>query len=338
MPALAAVGVLHLAFLLVPPLLSPDVFGYVGYARLDGLHGGNPYVVPPAALGSDPVLPFLKYPDTTSPYGPLFLLGSLGLAPLGVAAAVWTLKALTAVAAAGCLALVWSCARQLGRDPLPAVLLVGLNPIWLVEGVGGAHNDVFMTLAVLAAVRLALAAREASAAAAVVAAAAIKGTAGLLLPFLLMGARRGRRAIAGAAAAGAGVAGLALLAFGPHPHDYLTTLAAHHGRVSRQSGPAEVAAALGMDAAPAGLRHAATAAFAGALLLYLWRVRAGMPWLAAAAWMVLALLVTTSWLLPWYVALLLPLVALAGGRWLTAATLVLTAHLLVTRLTLHAFG
>ena len=104
---------------------------------------------------------------------------------------MWTLKALTAVAAAGCLALVWSCARQLGRDPLPAVLLVGLNPIWLVEGVGGAHNDVFMTLAVLAAVRLALAAREASAAAAVVAAAAIKGTAGLLLPFLLMGARGG---------------------------------------------------------------------------------------------------------------------------------------------------
>jgi hypothetical protein len=49
---------------------------------------------------------------------------------------------------------------------------------------------------------------------------------------------------------------------------------------------------------------------------------------------VLALLVLTTWLLPWYVALLLPLAALAPSRRLRAATLAFCALLLVTRLPL----
>jgi peptide/nickel transport system permease protein len=38
-------------------------------------------------------------------------------------------------------------ARRLGRDPAAAVALVALNPLVLVYGVGGVHNDVlFMAL------------------------------------------------------------------------------------------------------------------------------------------------------------------------------------------------
>src|SRR5919107_2633845 len=39
----AAIVALHVAFLLAPPLLSSDVFGYVDWARLGVLHGLDPY-------------------------------------------------------------------------------------------------------------------------------------------------------------------------------------------------------------------------------------------------------------------------------------------------------
>ena len=45
----AAVVVLHVAFLLAPPLLSTDIFNYVDVARLGGRYHLDPYVLPPAA-------------------------------------------------------------------------------------------------------------------------------------------------------------------------------------------------------------------------------------------------------------------------------------------------
>ena len=52
---IAIVGV----FALAPPLLSLDVFSYVSYARLEAQHGLNPYDFPPAAVPSDPAVPFV---------------------------------------------------------------------------------------------------------------------------------------------------------------------------------------------------------------------------------------------------------------------------------------
>ena len=46
--------------------------------------------------------------------------------------------------ASGTILLVWKCARLLGRDPVQAIVLVGLNPIVLVWGLGGDHNDFLM--------------------------------------------------------------------------------------------------------------------------------------------------------------------------------------------------
>ena len=64
--------------------------------------------------------------------------------PLGVAASFWVLKGLLAVASLATIFLVWKCARLLGRDPVAAIVLVGLNPIVLVWGLGGDHNDFLM--------------------------------------------------------------------------------------------------------------------------------------------------------------------------------------------------
>jgi hypothetical protein len=51
---LGAIVLLHLIFVIAPPLLSSDLFNYVGYARLDVVHGLNPYVHPLSAAPPTP--------------------------------------------------------------------------------------------------------------------------------------------------------------------------------------------------------------------------------------------------------------------------------------------
>src|SRR2546421_2024794 len=210
--ALVAIGALHLIFLLGPPMYLTDVFNYLGFARLDALHGLSPYAHHPSAVSGDAVFPYVTWPDITSPYGPLFTLGSYATAPLGIAGGVWAYKVSVAAASLGCVWLVWLLARELGRPQVPAIVLVGLNPLLLVYGVGGAPNDVYMLALVLGGVLLAVRGREALGAGAIVAGAAVKATGGLALPFLWLGARHRGAVVRGALIAAAG--GLAISAGG----------------------------------------------------------------------------------------------------------------------------
>ena len=52
---LGAVVGAHVLFTLAPPILSPDVFGYLAYARMDVLYGLNPYVNLPEIPSDDVV-------------------------------------------------------------------------------------------------------------------------------------------------------------------------------------------------------------------------------------------------------------------------------------------
>src|SRR5205807_1676704 len=77
---------------------------------------------------------------------------TLGPYPLGlvsIPAAVWILKLVAIVSGVAALGLVWKCAQRLRRPAVPAVLAVGLNPLFLVYGVGGAHNDLLMVMLLL---------------------------------------------------------------------------------------------------------------------------------------------------------------------------------------------
>ena len=55
---------------------------------------------------------------------------------------------------------MWKCARLLGRDPVAAIVLVGLNPIVLVWGLGGDHNDFLMVFFIVLGFYLLLRARR----------------------------------------------------------------------------------------------------------------------------------------------------------------------------------
>src|SRR2546421_9788193 len=52
--AIGAIVALHVIFVIAPPLLSSDIFNYVGYARLEVVHHLNAYVKPLAAAPTDP--------------------------------------------------------------------------------------------------------------------------------------------------------------------------------------------------------------------------------------------------------------------------------------------
>ena len=345
-PAWAAAAVVgaHLAFGLSAPILSADVFGYIGYARLGALHGLDPYLSSADAAAFDPVHPFVGWKGLSSPYGPLFTLTSYALAPLGVAASLWTLKAIVTTAGLASVALVTRLAGRLGRPQVAAALFVGLNPIALVWGIGGAHNDALVTLLVLGAIALALGDRERAAAGLVACAAAVKATAGLVLPFLLLGARRPSRALAAAALAAAALAALSLAVFRSGTIGYLGVLADQGRFVSLHAIPHELARLLGLAGIDSQGRYTvapvvrvgalvALLAVLAALAAWVWR---GGNWIAAAGWATVALLVTTTFLLPWYVVWLLPLAALAPSRALRLATLSLSAFIVATRLPLLA--
>jgi hypothetical protein len=333
----AAVVVLHLLFALAPPLLSPDVFGYLGFARLEAVHGLDPYVSAATAIRADPVYPYVGWKAISSPYGPLFTLGSYPIGLLGLPAGLWAYKLLALAASLGCVALVHSSARALGREPLGPALFMGLNPLVLVWGVGGAHNDLLAMCAALAGVRLAVAGqRWPRAGGLMVAAAGVKASAGLLVPFLVM-ASPSRARVLLAVASSAGAVGLATVAaFGVDGlTGYLAAVIAHGRKTTIYSLPHHLGLMLGFERVPTALRMLGLATFVGVSAGMLRATaRGSTDWISAAGWSTLALLATTTWILPWYLLWLLPLAALGASRALRCATLALCAFVLVTRLPL----
>ena len=143
--AIGAVLAVHVSFFLAPPLALTDVFNYVNYGRMEIVHHLNPYItIPILEPHGDPSYYLSNWHQLLSPYGPLFTIMTFALVPLGVAGSFWAIKAILGAVSLATIFLVWKCARLLGRDPIAAIVLVGLNPIVLVWGLGGDHNDFLM--------------------------------------------------------------------------------------------------------------------------------------------------------------------------------------------------
>ena len=164
LPLLAVVGVI------LPPVLSTDVFAYVGYARMPLVHGLNPHLTTQMELVrlGDVTAPFLRWP-IASPYGPLWTLWCMTLVVLfpvdSVAGVVMALKMCGVLAcvglALGLRAWVVASSRRQSADGSAettrvanasasqalgstVVALVLFNPLLLLEGPGSAHNDLPM--------------------------------------------------------------------------------------------------------------------------------------------------------------------------------------------------
>jgi hypothetical protein len=321
---LGAIVLLHLIFVISPPLLSSDLFNYVGYARLDAVHGLNPYVHPLSAAPTDPSYIYVGWPLNTTAYGPLFTLASLSLGWVGFATAIWLLKSVTALASLACVALVWACAVRLGRPPLPATLFFGLNPILLAYAVGGAHNDLFMLAAALGGIYLLLGGRE-SGMAALVGAVAVKSSSVVLLPFALLGSRRPSRALLWGLVAAAVAAAITVIVFGTHVSSLLHVLQRDARLETPNDVPGVINEVLGLGLANRTLGRIGMVCLIAAVALLLVRVYRGGDWLENAGWATCAVIVTTTWFLPWYLIWFLPLAALALRPYQRLTALALTA-------------
>ncbi|HEV3230584.1 MAG TPA: glycosyltransferase 87 family protein [Solirubrobacteraceae bacterium] len=313
--AVGAIVLLHAIVFAGPILLSQDPFSYVAYARMGVLHGINPYLHGPYAAPHDPIFHFVgpDWRSTATVYGPLFTLASYPLAPLGVNGALWGLKLFAVAASLGTVWLVWRCARLLGRDPLVPALLLGLNPILLIYDVGGAHNDLEMGFLMMLGVWLTLRGRDAVGAASVVAGAAVKATAVAVLPFMLL-ARRQVGLLTGTLIAGSITAVVAFAVFGAHSLDFVSALQKQQSFVSTDSFPNEVAHLFGLAGVFPSDRIFLRLGAAAVVIYLLWRVWRGYDWISGATWALLAVAVSTTWLLAWYVMWSLPLAVIARDR------------------------
>jgi Glycosyltransferase family 87 len=329
---LVAVVALHAVVLLGPPLVSTDVFSYQAYARLGSVYAYNPYLNGPHAIALDHVFPYIgaKWSYAPSVYGPVFTAFSYLLASLTIATSVFAYKSIAAVASLALVAVVWRCAKLRDINPVRAAALVGLNPLLVLYGVGGGHNDLLMLLAVVSSIWALLASRERTGGALMMVAIGVKLTAGLLLPFVFAagGPRRGRSRRDLLLGAGVGFALIAVLSFtvfGSGAFHLLATVRQSQSEGDWKSIPGVISSRLGMPTVGHILQYLLAAAF---VILTAWLVRRvwrGMTdWIDGAGWATLALLIASSSFLPWYVAWMLPLAALGHDRRLWRMAIVMT--------------
>jgi Glycosyltransferase family 87 len=326
-----AIGAMYLVMLLSPQLELSDLFNYIGYARLGALHGLNPYTHVIAGEHYDPVSMFATWHHWSSPYGPLFTLLTYPLGGLSLSASYWGMKVMLILFSAGFVALVWQCARQLGRDPRFAVVFVGANPIVLIYEIGGFHNDPVMLVPMIGSICLLLAGRYRWAGAALAAAIAVKFTAVLLLPFLLIAAwpsRRSLQVVLGIVLAGIPLAIASVAAFG-----FALPNAADQSTIVTALGPVNLFGVIfHLGGATPALEQASKMLLVVVVgVIVLSSARRGRPgWLAGAGWATLALLLCMSWFMPWYIIWLLPLAALSTSPQLRRAAVAMTLFAALT--------
>jgi Glycosyltransferase family 87 len=327
---LVSIAALNTLVLVAPPLLSTDLFSYIAYGRLGGTYGINPYLYGPNVISFDPLyhLVGVQWTHTPTAYGPLFTALSYPLAGLNIATNVFAYKGIAALSLLAVVVLVWHSARLRGIDPVKAVALVGLNPVIVIYGVGGGHNDLLMLALLVAGIYVLLRQREGTGGAMIIAATAIKLTAGMLLPFAIA-ASAGRRVatsgrariVAGAALAAAAFGVLGLVMFGSGTLHLLGTLSSIQGEGGIHSIPGFILNALGLTQLQAPVGALLRVGYAIWLVWLMWRVWIGeLDWITAAGWATVGLLISAGLLMPWYIAWLIPLAALSSDRrlWFTA--------------------
>jgi alpha-1,6-mannosyltransferase len=330
--AIALVCTLTALVLVAPILISTDVFSYIAYARMVG-HGINPYVHGPVSIFNDPIYKYVggDWLTATTAYGPLYTLISLPIVPLGLIASVWGMKIEALISVAATLWLTWRCARQLKMNPVPGLIVIGANPLWLIYGFGGAHNDLMMIAFMMGAVTLMLGHKDASAGVTVVAGAFVKATAIALLPFMVL-SRRSPRLLAGVAAAAVVGVGLGFALFGVHGADLFEVLTRDSSYVSSDGFPTEFAHLLGKPGI-FPVDHTLLKGLLVLVVLYLmWRTWRGYSWIAASGWALLAIAVTSPWLLAWYTLWGLPLGIVSRERRLLIAVIMIQILFLIHQL------
>jgi hypothetical protein len=129
------------------------------------------------------------------------------------------------------------------------------------------------------------------------------------------------------------VGGLGFALFGTGPLHLLGTIQQSQVSGDWHSIPGFISTRLGLGDIGRATGVILAAVFLVTLVLLLRQVWLGrMDWITGAGWSTVALLVTASSLLPWYVAWLIPLAALGADRRLWLTSLYMTGGVLAIQL------
>lgn len=318
----------HLAIVLLPLLISRDVYSYIAHGQIVSVHGANPYVQTPADFPSFLTRELVgpRWVDTPSVYGPLFshLAGVVTRTSTRLDTLVDAFRLLAIAASLATTIVIGVVARRVRPSrAVFAVVAFGLNPVVLFQSAGSGHNDLLVALAIALAAWCVVRDRTLWAVGILTCGALIKAT--LFLPLLLLVVwvvwRRppGERLRVGAANAGMALAIVGIVAapfFQLHdPTLGMLELSAHEGWLAPSRFFRRVLDAVSGDT----LGVVARVAFAMALLVaVVWLVRAvaraaasGRPTselLGGWGWALLTLTLLGPVLLPWYLTWSLPLI------------------------------
>ena len=146
-------------------------------------------------------------------------------------------------------------------------------------------------------------------------------------------ARRSAAQVLGALGALALGAVIAYAVFGSDGVNIVAALNRDAAFVSTDSFPTEIAHLLGKPGVFPIDHDLLKAGLVVIVLHLLWRTWRGYDWVAASGWALLAISVTSTWLLAWYILWPLPLAVIARDRRLLVATLAIQALFIVHQLT-----
>lgn len=148
------------SLILIPsyPFLSSDLFNYLFDAKIITFYHANPYTHKPLDFPSDEWLRFMRWVHRYSPYGPLWLAYSVipSLLSLGkFISAFFAFKIFIGVFHIFNSFLIYKTLEKLNKNlTLTGTAFYALNPIFLIEGIVNAHNDIVHAFFVLFSIYL----------------------------------------------------------------------------------------------------------------------------------------------------------------------------------------
>ena len=131
------------------PYLSSDLFNYIFDAKIIVNYHASPYTHRPLDFAGDEWLRFMRWVHRYSPYGPLWLLLSTIPAALGFGKFILNFLAFKIFIGLFHLFnsyLIFNILKKIDKkNILLGTAFYALNPLFLIEGVANAHNDVVLT-------------------------------------------------------------------------------------------------------------------------------------------------------------------------------------------------
>lgn len=172
------------------PYLSSDLFNYMFDAKIIYVYHKSPYLFRALDFPHDDWIRFMRWVHRYSPYGPLWLFLSLVPTILGFGKFIITLFAFKIFIGSFQVIntfLVFKIVKKIDAPKAQmAAGIYGLNPLFLIEGVANAHNDMILAFSFLLSIYFAVYTKKLSSYLALALGIFIKYIPILITPWLIL--------------------------------------------------------------------------------------------------------------------------------------------------------